>query len=383
MLTEEQRLIRETARKFAQQELLPKAAEIDETEGFYPEQFKKMGRLGLLGITVPEKWGGTGADVLSATLVMEEFGRVCASTALSYLAHSILCVHNLAVNTSDEQRAKYLPALISGEKIGGMAMTEPGAGSDSLGMRLKAEKKGDSYLLNGEKTFITNGPVGETFVVYARTGSQRTNLTSFIVEKGFEGFSVGKKIHKLGMRGSPTSELIFKDCKVSAQNIVGKEGGGVPMMMNTLDVERTTIAGISLGIAQAALEQSLKYSSERKQFEEPIIEFQMIQKMIADMHTELEAARALVYATARKLDRKERATRESSAAKLYASEMATRAGNWAIQIFGGYGYTREFPVERYWRDAKLMEIGAGTSEVQRKIIVRELREKGIGASVAE
>lgn len=383
MLTDEQRLIRKTARKFAEQELSPKASEIDETEGFYPIQFKKMGDLGLLGVIVPEQLGGIGGDVLSSTVVMEEFGRVCASTALSYLAHSILCVHNLSTNGNDAQRAHYLPPLLTGEKIGAMAMTEPGAGSDAVGMRLKAEKRGDYYLLNGEKTFITNGPVAETFVVYGRTGTERSAITSFIVEKGFEGFSVGKKLHKLGMRGSPTSELIFKDCKVPLQNVIGREGGGVSMMMATLDVERTTIAGISLGIAQASLEQSLKYASERKQFDQPILDFQMVQKMIADMYAELEAARSLVYATALKLGRKERATRESSAAKLFSSEMATRASNSAVQIFGGYGYIREFPVERYWRDAKLMEIGAGTSEVQRLIIARELRERGIGASVAE
>ncbi|MBI3017009.1 MAG: acyl-CoA dehydrogenase family protein [Deltaproteobacteria bacterium] len=376
MLTKEHELLRETLRSFSEKELKPLAREIDETEGFHPEVFKKIGDLGLLGVTVSEAYGGGGMDVLAATLAMEEFGRVCASTALSYLAHSILCVNNIYANGTEEQKKKYLPPLCSGEKLGAMAMTEPGYGSDAMGMETKAVKEGKFYKLTGRKMFITNGTVAQTLVVYAKTGSDR-EVSSFIVEKDFPGFSVGKKLSKLGMRGSPTSELIFEDCKVPENNVLGKLHQGIPQMKKTLDIERITISGISVGIAQAALEDSISYAKDRKQFKTPIIEFQLVQKMLADMYTWLEAARRLTYHAAMVASSGKKATALASACKVYASEIATQASLHAIQILGGYGYCKDYNVERYLRDAKLMEIGAGTSEVQRMIIAKELAQTGL------
>ncbi len=371
---EELRVLRQTIRDFAEKELLPIASHIDEKDEFPDKVFRKLGPLGVLGITAAEEYGGASAGFLAATLAMEELGRVSASFALSYLAHTILCVNGIAENGNSNQKKKYLPDLISGKKIGGMAMTEPGAGSDAVGMKTKAAKAKGGYILNGEKAFITNGSVGDVFVVYARTGEDRTKgISSFVVEKGFRGFSVGKKLNKMGMRGSPTSELIFKDCFVPEENRMRSEGEGLNAMMNTLDLERITISGISLGIAQAALEKSLDYAQVRKQFEKPIIEFEMVQKMIADMATELEAARQFSYHTASLADQdRKNIAFPATACKLFAAEMATRAGMNAIQVFGGYGYTKEYPVERYARDAKLMEIGAGTSEIMRVKIVKEL-----------
>lgn len=374
MLSKEHDILRETVRAFSEKEIKPFAREIDETEGFRPEIFKKIGELGLLGVTIPESYGGGGMDVLGATIVMEEMGRVCASTALSYLAHSILCVNNIYVNGTEAQRKKYLPDLCSGKKLGGMAMTEPAHGSDAMGLETKAKKEGAFYKLNGRKMFITNGTVGETFVVYARTGDNR-QISSFIVEKDFPGFSVGKKLSKLGMRGSPTTELIFDDCKVPESNVLGELHKGIPQMKKTLDVERITISGISLGLAQAALEDSLSYAKDRKQFGEAIIEFQLVQKMIADMYTWLEAARQLTYHAATVSSSGKKATALASACKVYSSEIATQVCMHAIQILGGYGYCKDYNVERYMRDAKLMEIGAGTSEVQRTIIAKEISGK--------
>ncbi|MBI2026452.1 MAG: acyl-CoA dehydrogenase family protein [Deltaproteobacteria bacterium] len=377
METSEHKLLRESVREFSNSELEPIAANIDQTDQFPQNVFQKLGPLGLLGITAAEKDGGAGAGVLSATIAMEELGRVSASFALSYLAHTILCVNGIATHGSSEQKKKYLPDLISGKKIGGMAMTEPGAGSDAVGMKTKAVKSGNHYILNGEKCFITNGSVADIFVVYARTSEDRKKgISAFIVEKDFSGFSVGKKLDKMGMRGSPTSELIFENCHVPIENRMKEEGQGLCAMMQTLDIERITISGISLGLAQASLEKSLAYSQERTQFEKPIFSFQMIQKMLADMATELEAARRLSYYAAECADQGQKNLGfVASACKVFAAEMATKNALKAVQIFGGYGYTKEYPLERYVRDAKLMEIGAGTSEVMRIKIAKELKEK--------
>jgi len=373
--TEEHEMLRDSVRQFAFAELAPGAAERDETESFDPSIFKKMGEIGVLGITVDEKYGGAGMDTVAATIVMEEFGAVCASTALSYLAHSMLAVHNLSINGSEEQKKKYLPRLCSGEWIGGMGMTEPGAGSDAVGMKTTATKKGDKYILNGTKTFITNGSVSDFFLIYAKTGPGRKDMSTFLIEKKFPGFSVGKKLSKLGMRGSPTTELVFQNCEVPVANLVGEEGASVGHMMRNLNIERITIAGISLGLARAAHEYSAKYATERKQFDKSIGSFQMVQKMIADNYIEYNAARAMTYEAAKMHSQGIDTNSQAAACKVYAAEVATRIGMNAIQILGGYGYTKEYPVERYMRDAKLMEIGAGTSEIMRRIVAREVLSK--------
>ena len=326
LFKEEHRMLRDSVRQFAQKHLAPQAAALDESEGFNDSGFRKMGDLGVLGITASEDYGGSAMGWVAATIVMEEFGAVCASTALSYLAHSILAVNNLNTNASAAQKKKYLPKLISGQWIGGMAMTEPGAGSDAVGMKTKAVKKGAKYILNGSKMFITNGPVGDVFVVYARTGNQKKDLSTFIVEKGMKGFEVAKKLSKLGMRASPTAELSFHDCEVPEENRVGEEGQCVSHMMRNLNVERITIAGISLGLHRAALESATKYATERTQFEAPLASFQMIQKKLADMSTSYEAARALVYNAASEADSGRADNFHlGSCAKLFASEVATTA----------------------------------------------------------
>jgi isovaleryl-CoA dehydrogenase len=309
---------------------------------------------------------------MEATMVMDVFGARCASTTLSYLAHSILCVNNLFENASPEQKKKYLPKLISGEHIGAMAMTEPGAGSDALGLQTRAVKKGNKYILNGSKTYITNGTLADTLVVYARTGNAKKEISTFIVEKGFKGFRVGRKLHKMGMRASPTAELAFEDCEVPAENIVGHENDSVAHMMRNLNIERITISGISVGIAKACLAYSTKYASERSQFGKTIGQFQMVQERIAEMAANTAAADALLYNSAKAYDAGNRDMSLGAKAKLFCAQIATQAGLDAIQILGGYGYMKEYPVERYMRDAKLMEIGAGTNEVMRLIIAREL-----------
>ncbi|MFM8269407.1 MAG: acyl-CoA dehydrogenase family protein, partial [Pseudomonadota bacterium] len=307
-----------------------------------------------------------------ATLVMETLGKACASTTLSYLAHSILTVNNLFLNASDKQKTQYLPKLISGEWIGAMAMTEPGAGSDALGMTTKADKKGSKYVLNGSKTYITNGSYADVLVVYARTGQNKKDISTFIVEKTFPGFRVSKKLKKMGMKGSPTAELSFENCEVPEENLIGSGNDSVAHMMNNLNMERITISGISLGIAQACLEHASRYSGERTQFGTPLNQFQMIQERLAEMSTQVAAGRALVYAASRAFDNGNRSMALGAQCKLFTAKMATQAGLEAIQILGGYGYMREYPVERFMRDAKLMEIGAGTNEVMRLIIAREL-----------
>ena len=370
--TKEHEMLQEAVRAFAQKELAPGAAQRDESEHFDLALFKRLGELGIMGITVPEAYGGAGMDCVASTLVMEELGAVCASTALSYLAHSILAAHNLAINGSEAQKKKYLPKLSSGEWIGAMGMSEPGAGSDATGMTTKAVKKGDRYILNGSKMWITNGSVADVMVIYAKTGPKKRDISTYLVEKNFKGFSVGKKLHKLGMRASPTTELIFENCEVPVENLVGEEGGSVGHMMHNLNFERVTIAGISNGLARAALEYSNKYATERKQFDQPIGKFQLIQKMVADNYVNYRASRALTYECAQLIDLKKDDNYTAAACKVFAAEMATQVGLNAIQILGGYGYTKEYPVERYMRDAKLMEIGAGTSEIMRILVARFL-----------
>lgn len=358
--------------------MAPQAEAIDAKEELPLSHFQGLAELGLLGITAPEEYGGAGFGCVAATVALEEVGKACASTALSYLAHSILVVHNLAVNGSPAQKKKYLPDMISGKKIAGLGITEPGSGSDALSMVSRAEKRGSGYVLNGSKMFITNAPIGDVFYCYARTGTDKQDISTFIVEKEFPGFRRGKTLKKLGMRGSPTGELVFENCQVPAENLVGEAGDSTTHMMRNLDIERITISAISLGIAAASLEVACQYARDRKQFGAPIAKFQMIQKMVADGDAELAAARSLVYEAAKRYDiarseGKELGKNEAlwaARAKLISATKATQIALDAIQILGGYGYSREFPVERYMRDAKLMEIGAGTNEIMRLIIAR-------------
>ncbi len=370
--TDEQELLIKMIADFSAKELAPHAEAIDEKEGFNEAAFRKLADLGLLGVTVPEAYGGAALGAVEATLAMEGLGKACASTALSYLAHSMLCVNNIAKNASDAQKTMYLPKLVSGEWIGAMALTEPMAGSDSLGIKTQAVKKGGKYVLNGTKTFITNGPVADVIWVYAKTGPGKKDVTTFIVEKGFAGFKVGKKLRKMGMRGSPTSELIFDNCEVPEENRVGNENDSVSHMMSNLNIERITISGISLGIAAASLEYSVRYAQERSQFGATIGSFQMVQERLAEMATNLDAGRALTYVSAAAYDRGSREMSLGAKSKLFTAQIATKAGLDAIQILGGYGYMKEYPVERFMRDAKLMEIGAGTNEIMRVIVAREL-----------
>lgn len=370
--------LRDSVRRFAETALAPQAAQLDEEQGFNLAGLQQMGELGLLGITADPEFGGSGLDVVAATLVMEEFGAVCASSALSYLAHSILAANNLSQNASAEQKARYLPKLCSGQWLGAMAMSEPGAGSDALGMKLQAKRQGDHYLLNGTKMWITNGTHADFFWVYAKTGPRRQDISTFIVEKTFPGFGVGKKLNKLGMRASPTSELIFENCQVPVANLVGEEGSAERHMKANLLVERVTISGISLGLSRAAIAYSTQYTKDRRQFDTPLIKFQMIQQMLADATAEYLAARSLTYEAAATLDKEgpssDAALMLGSSAKLFSAHRATKICMDAIQMLGGYGYTKEYPVERYMRDAKLIEIGAGTNEVMRLILARQLQK---------
>ncbi len=370
--TEDQKLLAKTVEDLTRVELAPKAEKMDETEGWNHEAFQKIASLGLLGITADEKYGGSGMGATEATLVMEKLAEGCASTTLSYLAHTILCVNNIHKNASEAQKEKYLPKVISGEWIGGMGMTEPQAGSDALGMQTRAVKKGDKYILNGTKTMITNAPTGDLFVVYAKTGSSKKEISTFIIEKTFPGFKAGKKLHKMGMRGSPTGELIFENCEVPAANLIGQENSSIGHMMNNLNIERITISGLSLGIAAATLKYVTKYAQERTQFGTPIAEFQLIQQKIADMATQLDAGRALCYVAAQAYDRGDKDMNLGAKAKLFTAPMGTKAGLDGIQILGGWGYMKEYPVERYMRDAKLLELGAGTNEVMQIIIAKNL-----------
>ncbi|MEE8558839.1 MAG: acyl-CoA dehydrogenase family protein [Myxococcota bacterium] len=375
--SDEQELIRDTVRSFAEKEIAPIAARIDSEDWFPRDVFRGLGEIGVLGILVPEALGGSGGTYVEAALVMEELARVSGSVALSYGAHAVLAVGGIARDCSEEQKRRVLPALCSGEAIGAWALTEPGAGSDALGMQTVAARDGSDFVLRGSKTFITNGSVASTLVVYAKTEPDQGShgISVFLVSGDARGFSTSRTLDKMGMRGSPTAELRLDEVRVPETDLIGELNDGVAMMMRGLDVERATLAAISIGLAQAALDHSVAYARERKQFNRPIGDFQMVQKMLADMYAETEAARLLVYEAATRAVEGLPCRALASAAKLLASEVATRAGMAAVQVFGGYGYTRDYPVERIARDAKLMEIGAGTSEIQRIIIARHLLGK--------
>lgn len=375
-LTDEQKSLKEMIKNFADREVAPLAGEVDSVGLFPRETFLKLAGLGLTGLTIPEEFGGSGAGYTESCIVGEELARVCVSTAASWGAHLDLCANNINRNGTMDQKARYLPDLASFRKIGGLAMTEPGAGSDVMAMNLRAEKKGGYYILNGAKTFITNGPVGDVFVVYAKTDPDRGSkgISAFIVEKSMPGFSRGKEFEKMGWRGSPTGELIFEDCRVPAENLLGKENEGVRVLMSGLNSERVQLAAVSLGLARGAYEAALKYARERVQFGGPIAGFQMIQERLAWMSTALEAAKLMTHRCARMLDRGlvSRITKEAAATKLFCSEAAMRITTEAVQIHGGYGYVREFPVERMMRDAKILTIGGGTSQIMCHVIAREV-----------
>lgn len=370
--SDEEKELQKVCKDFAQKELAPFAEKHDHDETFNINAFKKMGELGLLGITADPKYGGAGLGAVAATIVMEEFGKACAGSTLSYLAHAILCVNNIQNNASEEQKEKYLPKLITGEWIGCMGMSEPEYGSDAVGIQTKAKKDGDGYVINGTKMWITNAHYADVAYVYTRTGEDRKNLSTFIVEKGTPGFHAGKPIHKMGMRSSPTGELVFDNAKVPASALVGKEGESIYHMMKNLDIERITIAGISLGIAQACVDQCVKYAMERKQFGKHIGSFQLIQKMIAEMATETEMMRSFLYQIAKAYDEGDRGPAQAAMVKLAIPKMTTKIALDAIQVHGGYGYSREFPLERMMRDNKLNEIGAGTNEIMITIIAKHL-----------
>ena len=383
-LTEEQRMLADTVYRWARAEIEPLCEKIDEEDWMPPDLFPKLGELGMLGVGIDEKYGGAGMDVLSEVVAGVELARVSPAITLSSGAHSNLCAGNIHLNANDELKAKYLPPLVSGEKIGALALTEPGAGSDAMGITTRAKLKGDRYVLNGTKMFITNGPVADIVLVYAKTEPDwgPMGISAFIVEKQFPGFSAGEKIKKTGMRGSPTGELIFDNCEVPVGNLVGEPNHGVQVMTRGLDIERTLCAALSLGIMRAALDHSITYANQREQFGRPIGGFQMIQAKLADMYTAYETAKSMIYRTAVLCSEAKRGgkgtemTKMAAATVLYAAEAATRVAGEAVQIHGGYGYCLEFPVQRLWRDAKLLEIGAGTTEIRKLIIARELLSKG-------
>ncbi len=365
-------MIRDTTRRFAADRIAPLAAKIDAEDWFPKELWPEMGALGLHGITVAEEDGGLGLGYLEHVVAQEEVARASASVGLSYGAHSNLCVNQIRRWASPEQKAKYLPKLISGEHVGSLAMSEAGAGSDVVGMKMKAEKVQGGYVLNGTKFWITNAAYADTLVVYAKTGEGSRGITTFLIEKGMPGFSIGQKLDKMGMRGSPTAELIFDECEVPQENVMGPVNGGVGVLMSGLDYERTVLAGIQLGIMQACLDVVLPYVRERKQFGQPIGSFQLIQAKVADMYVALNSARAYVYQVARACDAGRTTRFDAAGAILLASENAVKVSLEAIQALGGAGYTKDWPVERYMRDAKLLDIGAGTNEIRRMLIGREL-----------
>ena len=362
--------VRDVVQQFAAKEIAPRASEIDSSDEFPMDLWQKMGELGLHGITVPEEYGGSDMGYVAHMVAMEEISRASASVALSYGAHSNLCINQIKRNGSEEQKQKYLPKLISGEFIGALAMSEPDAGSDVVSMKLKAEEKGGHYVLNGGKMWITNGPDADVMVVYAKTNPElgAKGMTAFIVEKGMEGFSFGKKEHKLGIHTSLTTGLIFKDVKVPVENRLGEEGEGYKIAMKTLDGGRIGVAAQALGIAQAALDHAVKYSKERVQFGKPICKNQAISFKLADMATKIEAARMLVYKAAISKQEGEPYAKEAAMAKMFASDIAMEVATDAVQIFGGYGYSEEYPVARLFRNAKITQIFEGTNEVQRMVI---------------
>jgi isovaleryl-CoA dehydrogenase len=380
-LGEDVDLLREAVRAFVEREIAPRAAEIDRTDQFPMDLWRKLGELGVLGLTVPESLGGAGLGYLAHIVAMEEISRGSASVGLSYGAHSNLCVNQILRNGTDAQRAKYLPGLISGEKIGALAMSEPNAGSDVMSMRLRADWKGDRWVLNGSKMWITNGPDADVLIIYAKNDFEAgaRGVTAFLVEKDYPGFSVAQKLDKLGMRGSHTGELVFQDCEVPAENVLGGLGQGARVLMSGLDFERAVLSGGPLGIMQAAMDVVIPYIHERKQFGQPIGEFQLMQGKLADMYSTMMACRAYVYAVGRQCDRTREGSvdvrslrKDAAAAILYSAEKATWMAGEALQCLGGNGYINDMPTGRLWRDAKLYEIGAGTSEIRRMLIGREL-----------
>jgi isovaleryl-CoA dehydrogenase len=367
-------MLRQTVQAFAQNEIAPRAMEADQRAEFPHDLWRKFGALGLLGITAEEEYGGTDMGYVAHVVAMEEISRASAAVGLSYGAHSNLCINQLSRNGSDAQKRRYLPKLINGEHIGALAMSEPGSGSDVVSMRTRADKKGDRYILNGNKMWITNGSDADTLVVYAKTdpAAGSKGITAFIVENGFPGFSTAQKLDKIGMRASHTCELVFQDCEVPEANVLGQINKGVKVLMSGLDYERLVLSGGPLGIMQACLDVVIPYLHERKQFGQPIGEFQLMQGKLADMYTTLNACRAYVYAVAKASDRGETTRKDAAGAILYAAERATWMAGEAIQALGGNGYINEYPTGRLWRDAKLYEIGAGTSEIRRMLVGREL-----------
>ncbi len=376
-LTEEQKMLKAQMARFVDERVVPLAPILDAEERFPEENFKALAGMGIFGMSLPEDYGGGGADFLSCLLVMEELMRGCVSTGNTYGAHAILCTESIYRNGNEEQRRRLLPDLIAGKKIGALALTEPEAGSDALSLRCRADKKGDRYLLNGSKTFITNGPLADVAIVYAKTNPEagQNGISAFIVEAGFPGFTRGQPMKKMGVRGSPTGELFFENCEVPQENLLGEENRGINVLMSGLDRERILWSMAPIGAAQGAFDLAFRYAQQRIQFGKPIIQFQMMQEILADIATEIQAGRVLAYWAATLAGSGKRVRLEASYAKLFCAEAGVRAVGKASQVFGGYGFIREYPIERIYRDIKGIEFGAGTNQIQRIIIINELMKK--------